>query len=359
MKTIEIENKRGKVKLNEVVTRDAAGKIAEEIGRLFGFSAVASGADFGEITNVIENGVDVLDIEINSPGGSVFDGYTIYQEIKSLQDRGVVVNATITGLAASMASVIAMACDNVAIVPHGRMMIHDASTGVQGNADELRRQADLLDGVSENIAEIYAYRTKKSKEAIRDLMKKETWMNAAQCVAEGFADTIFDIGKKTSKKEPMNLFKNFIQSLSSDEKVQFAAQVAEVESLQSELAEAQAKIEELTNVSAVVLEKEVKIQELSEKNGELEAKVAEVAAEVETLKETISAKEAEIEEVKNSVADKTIEALASIGQSEPLDLDNKGEQKTVLETFESLKGAEATAFYKANRKAILAEQSKK
>jgi cell division protein FtsL len=108
-----------------------------------------------------------------------------------------------------------------------------------------------------------------------------------------------------------------------------------------------------------VLEKEVKIQELSEKNGELEAKVAEVAAEVETLKETISAKEAEIEEVKNSVADKTIEALASIGQSEPLDLDNKGEQKTVLETFESLKGADATAFYKANRKAILAEQSKK
>ncbi len=113
MKTIQVENKQGKVKLNEVVTRESIGRMIDEISKLFGAKAVADGADFGEIMNVAENAVDVLDIEINSPGGSVFDGYTVYQEIKSLQDRGVVINATITGMAASMASVICMACNKV------------------------------------------------------------------------------------------------------------------------------------------------------------------------------------------------------------------------------------------------------
>lgn len=113
MKTIEIENKQGKVRLNETVTPDSIGRMIEEIGRLFGAKAAADGADFGMIMNAAENAVDVLDIEINSPGGSVFDGYTIYNEIGSLRSRGVVVNARITGMCASMASVIAMACDKV------------------------------------------------------------------------------------------------------------------------------------------------------------------------------------------------------------------------------------------------------
>jgi hypothetical protein len=93
---IQIENKGGKVKLNEAVTGDSIKRMIDEIGRLFGAKASAEGANFGEIMNAADNAVDVLDIEINSPGGNVFDGYTIYQEIKSLRDRGVTVNVTIT-----------------------------------------------------------------------------------------------------------------------------------------------------------------------------------------------------------------------------------------------------------------------
>ena len=169
---IQIENKGGKVKLNEQVTQDSIKRMIDEIGRLFGAKAVAEGADFGEIMNSAENAVDVLELEINSPGGSVFDGYTIYQEIKSLRDRGVTVNATITGMAASMASVICMACDKISMVKHGRMMIHDASSMTQGNAEQLRKTADLLDGISENIAEIYADKTGMDKEEIREISKK-------------------------------------------------------------------------------------------------------------------------------------------------------------------------------------------
>jgi ATP-dependent protease ClpP protease subunit len=120
MKFLEIENKTGKVKLNEVVTRESIGKMIDEIGKLFGATASASGADFGEIMNAAENAVDVLEIEINSPGGSVFDGYTIYQEIQSLKDRGVVVNATITGMAASMACRYSACCASGASKIPGR-----------------------------------------------------------------------------------------------------------------------------------------------------------------------------------------------------------------------------------------------
>ena len=105
MNAIEITNKSGKIRLNDVVVKPVIDQLIDEIGKLFGAKAVADGADFGEITNCAENAIDTLEIEINSPGGSIFDGYTIYNEIRSLRDRGVEVTATIIGMAASMASV--------------------------------------------------------------------------------------------------------------------------------------------------------------------------------------------------------------------------------------------------------------
>jgi ATP-dependent Clp endopeptidase proteolytic subunit ClpP len=359
MQTIEILNKSGKVKLNETVTRESIGKMIDEIGKLFGSTASASGADFGEIMNVAENAVDVLDIEINSPGGSVFDGYTIYQEIKSLQDRGVVVNATITGMAASMASVIAMACDKVSIVPHGRMMIHDASSGVQGNAEQLRKSADLLDSISDNIADIYASRTGIPKEEIRGLMKKETWMTAEECLSNKFVDAIFDIRHKDARKSSMNLFKNFINALSPDEKIEFAAQAAEVDSLQNALVEAQAKIEELSNISAIVLEKEVKIQDLTDKNANLEFEVSEAQAKIKDLESQVIEKEAAAAEATQSAGEQAIEMIASIGQSEPLALDATGDEpKDIIKELSNLSGSERTKFYNENKAEIRKQLSK-
>lgn len=345
MNLIQIDNKQGKVKLNEAVTKQSIDRMIEEIGRLFGASAAASGADFGVIMNAAENGVDVLDIEINSPGGSVFDGYTIYQEIKTLQDRGVVVNVLITGMAASMASVIAMAADKVAIVPHGRMMIHDASNVVAGNAEQLRQAAELLDSISNDIAEIYAKRTGKSVEDIRDLMKKETWMSAKEAVENGFADEVFDIRAENPKKEGiMNWLAKLIPD-KAEELEKFQAQLDENDALRNDLANAEAKIAELTNISQIVAEKDVEISNLAQELETVKASLEALNAEKTELEE--KAKQAE-----ESASQKAIEMMAQAGQEKPLEIE--GEQgMTILEQWEAIsKPSEATAFYRKHKAEI-------
>ena len=307
---IEIENKNGKVKLNDVVTKESIGKMIDEIGRLFGATAVSNGADFGEITNIAENAVDTLEIEINSPGGSVFDGYTIYQEIKSLQDRGVVVNGTITGLAASMASVIAMACDKINIVPHGRMMIHDASNIVRGNAEQLRQSADLLDSISEDIATIYANRTGSPVDQMRDLMKKETWMNSQECVDGGFVDEILLPVRKDSKNLTENVIdesnkKDDISTMSILSRLfpdnaqveQIEAQIAENESLRKEIEEMTAQIEEVGDLKNQILSSNLQIEEL-------EAKIEESNAKKEQA-------EVELQEAQAKVTEEAVQALVT------------------------------------------------
>jgi ATP-dependent Clp endopeptidase proteolytic subunit ClpP len=331
---IEIQNKQGKVKLNEVVTKDSISKMIDEIGRLFGASAVSNGADFGEIMNVAENAVDVLDIEINSPGGSVFDGYTIYQEIKSLQDRGVQVNATITGLAASMASVIAMACDKISIVPHGRMMIHDASNITQGNADQLRKMADNLDAISEDIAGIYSSKTGKTQEEVRDLMKKETWMNATECLEAGFVDSIinykkdkgtknessqFDIQNEKSEKPTMSILSKLFPNNSEVEKLE--AHIAENDSLRAENADLQSKLEAVKDSEQVIIENKVKIETLT---NELTAKDEQITE----LNAKLIEAESKAKDADESASAKAVEMLATIGQEEPLETQKSSIQET-------------------------------
>ena len=348
---ITIENKGGKVKLNEKVTQDSIKRMIDEIGRLFGAKAVAEGADFGEIMNCAENAVDVLELEINSPGGSVFDGYTIYQEIKSLQDRGVVVNATITGMAASMASVICMACDKVSMVKHGRMMIHDASSGTHGNAESLRKTAELLDGISDNIAEIYAEKTGMNKEEIRAMMKRETWMNAKESIANGFVDEIIgdQVDFRQEKAESSHMsFLNRLTNPSSEESIE---RIAALEAdISAQAAEFQAKLDAA----------EIALQEAAEitaQNIELRIKAELVPA--------LEAKIVEMEEIAIITAEKidtaAAQKLVSMGHGEPLDLGTVSvtnqETLSILDVFKELKGEEATRFYEANRKAILAEQS--
>ena len=348
MNLIQTENKSGKVKLTDAVTPWSVEKLTEDISKLFGASASEKGADFGAIMNCAENAVDTLEIEINSPGGSIFDGYNVYQEIVSLRERGVFVTATVTGMAASMASVICMACDEVRMVPHARMMIHEASQTVRGNSDDLRKSADLLDGISADIAQKYAEKTGKPIDDIRALMKAETWMTAKESVDAGFADAIFDIRAEKPKPTGMSLLARLFPG--NDEAAKIEAAIVENDSLRAELADAQAKIAELSGMSAIIAERDSEIEALSTAKAELEARVSESL-------ETITAKDAEIEAAKASAATTVVETLASIGQPEPLPIE-EGETKSILDQFNELKGEEATRFYNQNRKAILAAQSK-
>jgi ATP-dependent protease ClpP protease subunit len=141
-------------------------------------------------------GLDAPEVEVrlNSPGGDYFDGVAIANALAEHPARVVV---HVDGLAASAASVIAMAGDEVVMHPGSRMMIHDALTLTVGNAGEHARAAELLDGVSQDIAALYASRADwRSADGWREAMKAETWFGAGEAVQNGLATR--EVSRETS-----------------------------------------------------------------------------------------------------------------------------------------------------------------
>ena len=126
-------------------------------------------------------------VEIASNGGDVFAGSEIYSLLKGY-DNDVTVN--IVGLAASAASVIAMAGDAVKIAPTAQIMIHKAWTNSQGNADDLEHQANVLGTIDQSIASAYEKKTGMSQDELLQMMSNETWLTAKDAVDKGFADEI-------------------------------------------------------------------------------------------------------------------------------------------------------------------------
>lgn len=154
--------------------------------------------------------VDALDIYINSPGGSVFDGIAIYNQIKRFAGEKIV---HVDGVAASIASVIAMAGDEIRIADNGMVMIHDPYGMSVGTADELRKYADSLDKVRDTILDTYVSKTAGDRKQIGQWMADETWMNADEAIERGFA-TLKTEGKKVKAEFPMLArFKNTPQAL--------------------------------------------------------------------------------------------------------------------------------------------------
>ena len=138
-----------------------------------------------------------LTLRVNSPGGDVFDGLAIKNLIAShARDKGVKVTARVDALAASIASVIIQAADEVVVEPHSQIMIHDASGLAIGNATEMREMADLLDMISQNIAQVYADAAGGTANAWRKVMKTEKWYTAQEAVDAGLADRMGDVGPK-------------------------------------------------------------------------------------------------------------------------------------------------------------------
>lgn len=133
--------------------------------------------------------VKSIDLRINSPGGSVFEGVTIYNVLKSHAAR---VTTYIDGLAASIASIVAMAGDEIVMADNALMMIHDPWGMTVGTAEDMRSEAAVLDTVKATLIDTYAKRTKQDKGKIAEMMADETWMTAAEAVELGFADGVSD-----------------------------------------------------------------------------------------------------------------------------------------------------------------------
>lgn len=152
----------------------------DEIGG-FGVNA----RDF--ISQIRASGAKKINLRINSPGGSVFDGLAIYNFLKE-QD----VTVQVDGLAASIASIIAMAGKEIRIASNGFLMIHNPWGGAMGDSEEMRQTADLLDKIRDSLVGTYAKKTGKDAETIKRWMDEETWFSAEEAKANGFVDTITD-----------------------------------------------------------------------------------------------------------------------------------------------------------------------
>lgn len=131
--------------------------------------------------------IEQIDIYINSGGGDVFAGEAIYNMLRRHNARKIV---HIDGLAASIASIIAMAGDEIVMPENAMLMIHEAWTITGGNKRDLRGMADTLERLDGALCGIYVARTGKAEDEIMQMMESETWMTAHEAVDAGFADTL-------------------------------------------------------------------------------------------------------------------------------------------------------------------------
>lgn len=140
------------------------------------------------VMNVINSAEgDDLEVEINSGGGSVFAGSEIYTALKSYTGN---VTVKIMGIAASAASVIAMAGKKIIMSPTSQMMVHNVSTIASGDHRDMNHMSDVLKGANETIANAYRIKSGKTQEELLELMDNETWLTPAKAVEMGLADEI-------------------------------------------------------------------------------------------------------------------------------------------------------------------------
>ncbi len=181
--------------------------IFDEIG-YWGVSATDFNRELLALGDVSE-----INVDINSPGGEVFDGIAIYNMLLA---HKATVNINVIGYAASIASVVAMAGDNVSIAENAFFMIHNASIFSGGESSDLRKDADLLDQIKQSIITSYQRKVALTDDELSKMMDETTWIDANDALSMGFADSIsgkvLDIAACSSSIKKFN-YKNIPQLL--------------------------------------------------------------------------------------------------------------------------------------------------
>jgi ATP-dependent protease ClpP protease subunit len=172
------EERRG-FEIRDAAADEAELLIYDEIDSWWGVAAAEVIAELATIT------APNLRVRVNSPGGSVFEGLAIANALRS-HPANVVVQ--VDGLAASIASVIALAGDRLVMMPNSMLMIHDASGLCIGDASDMQQMGVVLDKISDNIAGAYAAKAGGTTETWRATMRAETWYLPDEAVAAGLAD---------------------------------------------------------------------------------------------------------------------------------------------------------------------------
>jgi len=286
-----------------------------------------------------------IDLRINSVGGSVIEGDAIFNALR--RHRGGL-TVHVDGLAASMASVIAMAGDKISMADNALLMIHNPWSLAMGDADDLRKEAATLDKIKGSMVRTYARRANLPQSDISAMMDEEKWMDAREALELGFVDEIEEGNlaaasvTRTEAQERFDKLKNSMSRKTKSAKAEEAApEVVEPTASVTdapvtdgaELTEAEAAQAQATEDTAKEVES-------------LKAEVDRLAAEVATREEEISALRA----ASKSAGEQAAAIVAGVG------LDSSVAEQPELnpaQVFASLQGDEATAFFRAHKSEIL------
>lgn len=202
-----MRKRHGWFRIQNAASSEATVYIYDEIDSYFGVDAQEFVRALADIK------ASTIHVRINSPGGSVFDGVTIYN---ALRRHPAQVLTHVDGLAASAASIVALAGDRVIMGAGTFLMIHNAWGIAIGDATEMRNMADMLDKINGSLVGIYATKTGMSPDDVQELMDAETWLTADEAIEQGFADETEDAAG-VSNAFDLSRFRNVPSSLKSGE----------------------------------------------------------------------------------------------------------------------------------------------
>ena len=187
--------------------KNQADEGSERVLELYGTIAETSWFDDDVTPQMFHDelfaGKGPVTVWLNSPGGDCIAASQIYTMLMDYKDD---VTVKIDGIAASAASVIAMAGTRVLMAPTALMMIHNPMTGAYGNHTDMEKAIEMLDEVKESILNAYEIKTSLSRAKLSHLMDSETWMNANKAIELGFADDILKDSKKDAADIPAYAF---------------------------------------------------------------------------------------------------------------------------------------------------------
>jgi len=272
---------------------------------------------------------DDITVAINSFGGSVFDGWSIYNLLKNHKGE---VTTRIDGVAASIASVIALAGDKIHMSEISSFMIHKASIFVEGNSDDLEVQKDVLDKIDATLIMLYSAKTGKKADEVEELIKNETWFSSEEALNAGFVDEIvnkidvqkiaasFNFNKSNSIMSRLDKFMAKLEKFgfkNADEeegidpaKIEITKEPKNVEVPDEML---QAIIDQLTELLAGADQAEEEAETATEETAKLVEKITALEKELAGYKDQLPDEAKIAESVEDAITEK-LENVVSLGK---------------------------------------------
>ncbi len=178
------------------------GWMDDMMNRIFGEKIGVTARAFVEDLAKLPDSVKSIKVHINSPGGDVQGAVNIANALREQQSKGRTVETIVDGMAASAASIVMMAGSVVRIADNALVMVHNPWSATVGNAAEMRKAAEMLDSVRAQIIATYQWHSTLTPEALASLMDAETWMDADEALANGFATEKVDGLKAAASIDP-------------------------------------------------------------------------------------------------------------------------------------------------------------